>query len=494
MPSSTAVTTRAADAGATPTIAASATLAAPSIEPRLQPACSEDITGRPIRRSMATPCAFMATSITPLAAPNPSMPMVSSVSDGARTGIEASNGNSSAEAITMRRLDTRVSTWPVTVMETSAPAADASRAMPIWVLVASRLPAIHGMLASQKPTIAPLATKIRNVATRADIPASMGGRASSARPRGFGSTPGTMVTRATSRSGGQPGGQRNGSDATPTGVPTKRERRMTRPAIATRLGALLTATLATAAVLAAGAAPAAAAGPAPLIDGWRPAPAPVTVESHTLFSATRAGQRTATVTPAGGDPCTDRARSFTGGHWTDTYRWSFRASSTPSGITRGATERALKRAIANMTGAHNDCGRRDRVSATAIYQGRTDRRPAPTEEGGCGPRDDVNVVGFGELPDGIAGLTCVWSIGDRIIEADIKLDKRAKWATSLAGCAFESMVEAVATHEFGHVFGLGHVKEATHGRLTMSERLDGYCQMNEATLGAGDLLGLEELY
>jgi hypothetical protein len=223
------------------------------------------------------------------------------------------------------------------------------------------------------------------------------------------------------------------------------------------------------------------------------------VTAHTFLATGRHASRQTAVTPAGGNPCADGAYSFSTerddpSRWYDTFRWSFNAGSTPGDITRGATERALKRAIANMTGAHNDCGRRDNVSATAIYQGRTDRRPAPTKAGGCGNQDNMNVVGFGRLPAGIAGLTCIWSSGDRILEADIKLDRNARWATSLAGCSFESMVEAVATHEFGHVYGLGHVKESTHGRLTMSERLDGYCQMNEATLGKGDLLGLEEIY
>lgn len=250
----------------------------------------------------------------------------------------------------------------------------------------------------------------------------------------------------------------------------------------------------------------AAAGPAPLIDGERAAPGPrVVVHVHGVRLPARAritvrASALATVAPAGGDPCTDKARSFNGDvrpRWQETVLWSFRAGSTPGSIGRRAAARALQRAIGNIIGAHNDCGRRDRVSATAIYQGSTDRRPSPKVVDGkpaCAPSDGRSVVGFGRLPVGIAGLTCIYSIGDRIIEADIKLDKDARWAISLAGCDVQSLVEAVATHEFGHVYGLGHVKESTHGRLTMSERLDGYCQNNESTLGLGDMLGLEALY
>ena len=219
------------------------------------------------------------------------------------------------------------------------------------------------------------------------------------------------------------------------------------------------------------------AGVGPVVDGSR-------VEAA---SAPSVGQ-------GGVGPCADRAHRFIGGRWTGVYRWSYRARSTPDRLGRVATVRALKRAVANITGEHNDCGRPDRVSASATYLGLTDRRPAPTERGGCAPRDGHNVVGFGRLPDGVAALACVWSIGDRIIEADIKLDRWSGWATSLGTCHGELMVEAVATHEFGHAFGLGHVSEAEHGALTMSRQLEGLCQNAEATLGLGDMLGLEELY
>jgi hypothetical protein len=175
--------------------------------------------------------------------------------------------------------------------------------------------------------------------------------------------------------------------------------------------------------------------------------------------------------------------------------WAFRASSTPDDLSRSAVARALKRSVTNITGAHNDCGRVDRVSATSDYLGTTARPLDFATVGSCKPQGDgVNVVGFGRVPDHDAALTCIWSIGDQIIEADMKLDRNAEWATSLSSCAVASLLESVATHEFGHVYGLGHVSEADHGRLTMSERLDGFCESNETTLGVGDMLGLEKLY
>jgi hypothetical protein len=45
----------------------------------------------------------------------------------------------------------------------------------------------------------------------------------------------------------------------------------------------------------------------------------------------------------------------------------------------------------------------------------------------------------------------------------------------------------------GHAFGLGHVGERRHGELTMSTT-GPLCDNEEASLGLGDVLGLEELY
>ncbi len=69
------------------------------------------------------------------------------------------------------------------------------------------------------------------------------------------------------------------------------------------------------------------------------------------------------------------------------------------------------------------------------------------------------------------------------------------WALSQEEClGWEELLEATATHEFGHIFGLAHVSERLHGDLTMSPTSNGPCDAEEISLGLGDILGLEELY
>jgi hypothetical protein len=239
------------------------------------------------------------------------------------------------------------------------------------------------------------------------------------------------------------------------------------------------------AVLLAVAGPAAAATPANLtlvVDEIR---MPVAT-SGTASATTRAQSIDVGISPP---PCADNASNTFGAKQPSTYRWSFKASSTPTYLTKAGVATVLQRSFTNVTTEHNDCGRADTVNAAHSYQGTTSRAPS------CTSRDGFNVVGFGRLDPGVLAVTCYWIRGTKIVEADMKITTREHWALSLATCRGDSpMLEATITHEAGHVFGLDHVGEKRHGRLTMSPYLDGPCENNEATLGLGDMLGLESMY
>ena len=198
--------------------------------------------------------------------------------------------------------------------------------------------------------------------------------------------------------------------------------------------------------------------------------------------------------------CTDRKYVLQKFRWTRPWEWRFNAGTTPTGMSRAAVETQLRSAVRSITNARNDCGIPDRVNAKARYLGRTSRKTSVRSDAGCAAWDGQNVVAFGNLPPYIAGVTCslytVRAQGrGQAIESDVLLNRRHhRWAIRPKSCSGNQVVlRAVATHEFGHVFGLGHVREDRHPHLTMSESIRP-CDDSAFTLGRGDILGLEKLY
>jgi hypothetical protein len=188
-----------------------------------------------------------------------------------------------------------------------------------------------------------------------------------------------------------------------------------------------------------------------------------------------------------------------------TFEYWFNASSTPSGLSVSNTEQAVKESVTNWTTAKNGCGLSDQVSLTSEYQGRQSGGYVEiNDDGTCQAKaDSRNETGFGSLPSDLLGVACVWFGWAKkppypVIGADVRLNKSKSWWNTLASCTGSRyIVEAVLTHERGHVFGLTHgskVVESGHGNLTMSPKINGYCSDAEASLGKGDVLGMRVNY
>src|SRR5437016_1799365 len=69
-------------------------------------------------------------------------------------------------------------------------------------------------------------------------------------------------------------------------------------------------------------------------------------------------------------PCRDGAYRLRTSRWAGPYRWWFRASSTPHGLSQDAVAHALELAVSNVVAGHNDCGLPIRIAATDVYMGR----------------------------------------------------------------------------------------------------------------------------
>ena len=195
--------------------------------------------------------------------------------------------------------------------------------------------------------------------------------------------------------------------------------------------------------------------------------------------------------------CDDSAYNLAPLKWYDPFNWYFIAGSAPSNLDLDNTETSLKWSIWNHTTANNSCGLADDIEIASSYLGRITGSVEIGNDASCLSPDTRSEVGFGTLPSGTLAATCTWVQGTRTPQgayaSDIRFNKdQYTWWNSASSCGGEKpvMVEAVGTHERGHTFGLGHVTEADHGRLTMSRKYDGWCSTAEETLGRGDILGL----
>jgi hypothetical protein len=181
-------------------------------------------------------------------------------------------------------------------------------------------------------------------------------------------------------------------------------------------------------------------------------------------------------------------------------RYYFNRRTTPSYMHDLSAARAIKKAGSNVSAVRDSCGVPDRVPAVLKYRGAT-RTSVNMDVGGtCKANDHKSVVGFGDLPRGYTGNTCVWAWiqdgADRINSADVRMNKADyRWTTRVTrSCRGKHDVESTMTHERGHTFGLGDVSESSHPNLTMSSRSNGSCQTSERSLGKGDAVGLNGKY
>ncbi|MEI8231515.1 MAG: matrixin family metalloprotease [Actinomycetes bacterium] len=107
--------------------------------------------------------------------------------------------------------------------------------------------------------------------------------------------------------------------------------------------------------------------------------------------------------------------------------------------------------------------------------------------------DGLNVIGWGHLPAGVVAATCLTTIPGGVKESDIRFSTDYNWFTqySSTGCSNAWDLGDIATHEIGHMIGLGHSVAGT------DQVMNPYaysCNYANRKLAKGDLLSLSHFY
>lgn len=198
--------------------------------------------------------------------------------------------------------------------------------------------------------------------------------------------------------------------------------------------------------------------------------------------------------------CQDRTFHVYGAHhaWRAGLHWRINLSRAPKRDKKSTLAHQIRRANTYIRTGHNQCGKRPITAPHSYYGGRTSVKPNITpgsyDSATCGQFNRRNVVGFGNLPGLLFGWTCIWwSSTGPLVGVDIMLGRQKQLVTKLpSSCSNRWDFEGIATHEWGHGYGLAHTGPG-HASLTMQHRA-APCSTYQRTLGLGDWLGLKKLY
>lgn len=196
--------------------------------------------------------------------------------------------------------------------------------------------------------------------------------------------------------------------------------------------------------------------------------------------------------PGGPAECDDTAYGVATAYKVKTtLNWGFRSGTNPGLETNANVESAIRGGLSGLLSHANNCGEaRDPNALGLNYTGPTATASNITSTGCSSSLDASHVVDFGPLPSKYVALACFnYTSGGATFDFDIRMNNGYTFdATTTNGCNNGYDIVSVMTHEWGHIYGLSHVDEATHGFQTMSTAFNGAgCQQSERTLARGDM-------
>jgi hypothetical protein len=230
--------------------------------------------------------------------------------------------------------------------------------------------------------------------------------------------------------------------------------------------------------------------------GWgkRPAEAPLPVDEQDHREGDVSAMNNST-------ECTEQDRNSQGRRESDNHTWRANLGTYPAYLNAQQTTADFQAGPDGWeTFPRSDCLSIPFNSIQHNYAGGTNLMPNMTAAPTCQSGNGSNTWAFRvQNAANRLATTCSWwttipFFDDEVTEADVAFNTNVTWGHTVDQCTPEArkhMVVSAATHEAGHVFGFGHVDQASEQTMVPTSPA---CSKAWSTLGRGDMRGAQEVY